>query len=370
MRIFILLKMQILAFFHKVWTDLVREVVIAICGLILFALFYYVFNDFIHAELLSVGVHWQKRLAATLAWSLLTIVAFFGGRTINALIFLRSSLLQFSHFLGESPRVRRQFIVSSIVLTMLLFLGPTIAFLQSWLKAWSIIDTPIIGGVCLSGALIGFVAKRQGKLPSTQKEVFLPKNPILCLVVWRLRQILGRSRVIRLASLMLLPFFGIHIYISTYALPLVASFAACFCISLLFASGLSLHFAEDIRHSWLERQSGVSHDSFLLALNVVCTGIGLLLATMTVLVYLLFFPHSLAWQPIVTLGATTFSFPALVPQVFFQIDPRRPALIIMSIFLIGLFTTTAILSTPLGILLFPLIYYYGWTSQQERFYRA
>jgi len=53
-----------------------------------------------------------------------------------------------------------------------------------------------------------------------------------------------------------------------------------------------------------------------------------------------------------------------------QIDGRRPAVVLLTSILVGLFIGTAIVAHPLSVGLVPILRYYGAKSQDGRYYRA
>jgi hypothetical protein len=59
-----------------------------------------------------------------------------------------------------------------------------------------------------------------------------------------------------------------------------------------------------------------------------------------------------------------------MPGLLFQIDPRRPAVQILIVFMAGLFIGTAVIAHWLAVLLIPLLATWAQRYQADRFYRA
>lgn len=360
---------------NKLFHDLVKEIVIALCGCVLGALFFYIFDDFINKELSNLSYNLKALFAKILSWTLWGAISFFLGSLISKNLNDPRSIFNFSKKIGETPKIIRIYLSIFIGSTYLIFGGSVLFVIQSWLSAWVIEDILHLTIVLLGVGLVGFSSQSSVKTLK-HRSLKYPKSKILILFVWRLQQLFYRSKSMRWCAMLALFFVLLNFYSSIKNLPFLANFLSSFSSSLFISFGLILFLSEDIKHCWLERQSGVSHRDFLFSINLLSLFLGLINTTINIATYEVsrIFANSaenyLFSTNHLTIISVSLALPMLVPQVFFQIDPRRSSLIMITCFILGLFLCTAFFASPFAIILLPVTIYYGWVSQEGRFYRA
>lgn len=371
-RTFLLLKIHLLSFFHKLRHDFIREIVVGFCSLVLLGLFYYVFDDFLNVEVAKLSLAMRDRFAEALAWGILLVGAFFGGRWTKGFFVVPSSLFNRIALLGESPTVLRCLGVFHVIIVLASVFGPLWWFVDGVLIDWKRGKALAVFLVMLTLSSVSWLLKEPAPR-DWQDKPSLSFSPLLALVQWRLRQIFFRNRVSQFCLGLSFLFTGVSLLAGFSGFPFVAVFCSSYIVGSLGACALAFQFSEDIQVGWVEKNLGISHEFYMHALSLSSIVVALLLAVC----------NSLAWSAgALSVGETqvvenglkaltvTFIPGWMVPFAFFQIDARRPALTILVTFLSGLFVATAIYASWFSMLLLPLIVYYGYQSQEGRFYRA
>jgi hypothetical protein len=144
-------------------------------------------------------------------------------------------------------------------------------------------------------------------------------------------------------------------------------------LGILTVAQLATLFARNLQNPFCEREAGISHDDFWWTLWKISIGLGAI-TTCILLVHVL-----RTWMMGASTQEVTHSFAsalypliyaASVPTVLLQVNVRRPLLTIGMGVLCGFISSTSLLVSPaLVIFIIPLLSYFGWTSQQGRFYR-
>lgn len=371
-----LLGVHTLSFFHKLRHDLIRELVVAFCSLILLALFYYVFNDFLNSQVKNISLPMRERFAETLTWILILASSLGVGRILSASFHNPRSLFRSTLFLGETPRVRHLLGLFHILCVLIVIYTPVWFLIYKVLLPWSFYK---ILTITLFMSILSLCTSRISppSYDEKKKELRLhwSRSSQHALLEWRLQLLFLRNRLAQFCFLLFVLCSFMLFAAGVFSLPFVAAFALSFWGGFLASCALCFQFADDLESSRLEKSSGVSHQSFLMTLFTLALLVGSLMGTVNFVFWIL--SHSL-WH---TLNVETctdalriFFITALpsyiVPAVLFQIDGRRPVLSILASFLISLFITTAIYASWFALALLPLIAYYGFTSQEGRFYRS
>jgi hypothetical protein len=121
-----------------------------------------------------------------------------------------------------------------------------------------------------------------------------------------------------------------------------------------------------LRSSWLEKNAGLSHESFqetqikisiLIAFFVFIPSLALALLS------------PLPWEQRYSLILTGPAVSVMVPGILLQIDGKRAEISSVVLVLLGLFVGTAVLAHPLSFLLSILVVGYGLSSQSDRYYK-
>jgi hypothetical protein len=356
--------------------DLIREIVIGICSLILLGLFYYVFNDFLNTEVKSISLTMRDRFAEVLSWVLVIGAAFAAGRWIRRFFLNPHSLWKTTFLLGESPQTRKILAVFHIFLVLLLIYG----------SVWKLIDSiflPLSVFKILNWTwimmLVSFFASVLKETPDSNKKRDLRIHKSLsakqAMIWWRLELVLKRNRLTQFCFVLFLLCTVLLTLVAYLSLPFVTVYVLTFWGGFLGACALCFQFAEDLQASYLEKNTGVSHDSYLRVLFsvslIIGSVLGLIQGVAWVLTNLMF--HSVNVDTVLNAVRIFFlsAVPCwIVPAILFQVEGRRALLSILVTFLVGLFVTTAIYASWFALALLPLIAYYGFTSQVGRFYRA
>ncbi len=370
-----LLALHVLSFFHKLWHNFIRECVVALCSLILLALFYYVFNDFLNQEVRKISPKMRDDFAMVLAWILIFAGAFSGGRLIRAFFVSPRSLFKTIQLFGEEPAVRKTLALFHICLVLSVIYGPIWYVVNTMLVTWSLGKSLLYGFMMV---LVSLSASLLGDRKSTQGKGWHPSINIgsrQAMVRWRLRILFSRNRVAQFCFGLFLLCALLMACTAYLALPFIAAFAIAFWGGFLGSCALCFQFGEDLQAGWLEKSSGVSHRHYMDTLFIVAGLVGSLLGILHATLWWL---GALPYKPMVLpqIAGTLRIFlitatPCwIVPAVLFQIDARRVLIPILTSFLVGLFVATAIYASWFAVALLGLIAYYGYTSQEGLFYRA
>lgn len=369
--------MSIKSFFHRIWNDLARELVIAICSMVLASLFYYIFNDFLNVEIKQLSDKMQESFGSSLAYFLHLIAAIYCGRKIRDEKSNPHSIGNAFLALGENPNILKAYWGLRIPTILILYYTPTWFISQRILVNWPLNTSYYVFFLmCCASALSTVFLKKSTILHTSPIYFKSPlctkmQDPSRALLSWRVKQLLLRNQLSQFC-------IGLSILSSCLFFLLPDIGPINFLISLV--SGLYLAFAFifqctlDLKHSWIEKNFGVSHQQYLYNIIIISIGCGLSGACCNSLCYLfahLFHPLGQEfWQTLIAGFFITFTPVFLVPFAIFQIDGRRAIIQVMSIILASIFICTGIYASLFSIVLLPVVAYYGINSQDGRFYRA
>ncbi|MBI2603650.1 MAG: hypothetical protein HYW48_11415 [Deltaproteobacteria bacterium] len=371
-RILLLLKIHLFSFVHRLRHDFIRELIVGLCSLVLLGLFYYIFDDFLNSELAKLSMAMRDRFAEVLAWGLLLGGAFSIGRWCRTFYAMPSSLVNRIEILGERPGVIRVLGVFHVFLLFMGVYGPLWWFVDTVLVAWMGAKTAVVFSILLLVSLGSWLMKERGAREGGKLSMFAG-SPLLALVQWRLWQIFFRNRITQFCLGLSLLFMGISFLVGVAEIPFVAVFGSSFMVGFLGACALAFQYSDDVQYGWVEKSLGVSHRLYMHNLTLTATILALLLAVCNAFAWCIGAANSDAGQFFdqgLRAFAVTFIPVWMVPFALFQIDARRAALTILLTFLSGIFAATAVYATWFSLLLMPLIVYYGYQSQEGRFYRA
>lgn len=314
----------------------------------------------------------MRAVFAKILASILIISTTIGmGRLLGNFFHNPYSLLKTPLILGEEKKVLLLLSVFHSAILFFLGLGLMWVLVESLLLPLTL-GLKFLISLCMicTSVLISFVKKnpdsdrKQGALLNSQ-------SAQAALLEWRLKLLFTRNRMTQFCFFLVLPcslMLGAAAFLSY---PFVTAFVLSFSAGFLANCALCFQFAEDIESSRLEKSSGVTHRSFLIMLFSVSFIVGSILGSLNFLIWWL---GHLGGADSFGEALRVFFISALpsclLPSFLFQIEARRPLLSIMVSFLVSLFVTTAIYANWLFLGLIPLIIYYGFTSQEGRFYRA
>ncbi|MFK7823101.1 MAG: hypothetical protein AB8G05_03030 [Oligoflexales bacterium] len=361
----------------RVRYDLAKEIVIAFCSFIIISLFYYIFNDFLNIEIQKISLKMRDGLANYLANIVILVTAIATGRSIRKERVDSRSCGNAFKFLGEQPKVLQGFWLLRIPSKLLMF------YLPCWfICLYSLVDWPLtlvfsylFGMLIISLLLIFYPKSGLSESESQISKISILKDRSYsassALLNWRLKQILARNR---LAQIFILSSFIFSAFLLTLSNP-IEPFVIFLCMlaGLQMAFALSFQVAYDLSYSWIEKNLGISHENYLATLFKLALILGSMSGLISMLCYGInsfTIAGKLNWIICVKIFFIGMTPAFLVPNIIFQIDGRRTFIQILNIILASLFVSTAIFASLAGVLLLPLIAYYGVTSQQGRFYRA
>ncbi len=356
------------SFFHRLRHDLGRELTVLIASVVLFATFFYVFNDFLNVQVLSLSAAMRERGAEVAAFVVLLIAALSTARLLRNEWRGENTLKRTATYLGEDQAVVRTYLGARLATTLII--GHGLAWWVTW--RWLVKPTPVqavVAELVLLGTTLALTSLSPGK--RRDDNVTATDGPALtgikALVAWRWRQMLWRNRATRSCFLAALPFLGLIALSAWRGAPLFVSVVAAMVAGILAASSLAFQMAEDLPNAWTERGFGVSHADFVkayLLLGLRIAGLLLVAAAVTQLAL------SSDVNGALKVGAVA-AIPAIAaPGLLLQIDGRRPAVNILLILIAGLFLGTAVFAHWLALVLIPVLHYWALQSQAGRFYRA
>lgn len=360
---------------HRVRHDLGRELTVLACSVVLLALFGYVFHDFLNVQVASLSEGMRAAFARAAAVATLVLGAVAGAVAVRTTWRSRDGLGETALRLGEDQGTVRAYRIGRSVVVMAVIHG------AAWYAVVRWMTVPKTGTiVAAEGAMLALASVLplfrssavKGLQTAEERKSGSAEGGGLSLVAWRLRQ-LRRRRASVLAFAAALLFAAIAALPPLANIPPFASCAAALGASLFAATALSFQLTDDLREAWIERQLGVSHAAFVNAYE----RLGLLLGSAVGLVATLAYVggalasghgvHPVAPLQIFAIGALA---PVTLPWLMMQIDGRRPAVVLLTSILVGLFIGTAIVAHPLSLGLIPILRYYGAKSQDGRYYRA
>lgn len=357
---------------HKLRHDLGKEIVVATCAAVLGGLFTYIFTDFLNNQLALVSETVKEAGITWFSYAVILLGAVFSWSLTRQNSDQITSIEEWLYKSGESPAVRRWFrrlqclfITSSIGL--LVFVAIEYFFARSY-------PGEVVISYAAAFAASLFWSGRKNNLVESVKTQGLTNTHISYGPLrWRITMMTKRGRaskwMLRLSAVAIL-----FLAVPEVARTPVTSWAAFFVVGNLVATALYFHFVDELRSSWVEKNAGLSHEKFMgicAALAALFGGIASFAGMVVFLGGKITFGEPLT-EPILLMKLISSSLiPCLVvPNILLQIDPRRVSVNMMSGFLVSLFIATAVFAHIAAIVLVFALFYYGQTSQANRYYRA
>jgi hypothetical protein len=350
-----LTQLWLVSLFRGALSNLWDYLTLALCSAVLMSLFYYVFSDLLTKQL--SGLPQLKSLS--LGFGILV-----GTMTQFRLLFISRQIHDLSRFgqfvnaeLGEIQVLNRW----RLVLWRLL--GPGVIWaVISTLPHW---DLYLIISLFLTNLAVYKIAvtllQTRVKPPKKMPRFLLRFPPILR---WRVVRLLVYNDSCR--ALLALGFLLPVLAWLTRSTHLGFLWLVCLASGLLGGIAHIIVAAEDLRSSWLEKNAGLSHESFqetqikisiLIAFFVFIPSLALALLS------------PLPWEQRYSLILTGQAVSVMVPGILLQIDGKRAEISSVVLVLLGLFVGTAVLAHPLSFLLSILVVGYGLSSQSDRYYK-
>ncbi len=351
----------ITSIFNRLRHDLGRELTVLTASVVLFATFFYVFNDFLNVQVLSLSAAMRER-GAELATAVLLLVA-----TMTSARFIRDelrgdrTLSRLATYLGETQGTVRTYLVLRFATTLVVVHGAAWWATFRWLIRP---ESTLVAGAEAAMLAATFLLSR---LKPSAKSLAASTTTHTTLSSWRWHQLTRRNRATKACLVAAAPFLGLVAWSAWRSAPLFVSVAAAMLMGILAASSLAFQMAEDLPNAWTERGMGVSHDAFVKAYVQLGIRLAVWSAGLAAAVY---FAATMSFA-----GAYKVALVAAIPAVaapglLLQVDGRRPAVNVILIILAGLFLGTAVYASTFALILIPILHYYALQSQAGRFYRA
>jgi hypothetical protein len=378
-----LYRLLFVQFFRRIYYSFATELVIGLCGAILVALFYYLFSDFLTAQVAPISLPMRAFLGSVLSVIVLAVAAIKLGLVLSSRQGGDETMPRVAERLGEEPRVLSIFYFLEIPSLFCLYYLPPLLLVRSGFVDWQLHQLSAAGiGMIPLSLLTWWGADKRARHTLSGRGNKKPRalltrlyaSPLTTMCVWRIKQMLFRDKSTALLLGLALVTALLNGYWTQQGAPLVMSVVLGYFTGLLSAAALILRGAADCRSLWIEKNCGVSHTLFLQTLQVLA----LIIASATALVQglCLALPLLLTQEAacdgamVIKVALISFSCPFLVPAFALQIDGRRSGVQLITSVLVGLLLTTAVFAHSLSSLLLPLVAYYGLTSQKDRFYHV
>ncbi|MEZ4742993.1 MAG: hypothetical protein R3B45_11185 [Bdellovibrionota bacterium] len=377
-RYILLYTISIKATMHKIKHDLMREIVVAICSLVIFSLFFYIFEDFLNVEVKQISLKMRNSFGLWLSWIGCILIAIMLGRKLKFEKDGEQSFIKFAKFLGESPSTLNSFWKLRILSVSLLLFIPTLSIAHFYLYPFGSINLLLTLAVMTLLAFIVFkISKTEETLALNKKNLLTSGNlpAIKSMTHWRLGLMVKRNRLTQICLLTSIAFCALVSLSAIKNAPLFVAILAAFMAGTLLITALSFQLAEDLKYSWVEKNLGVSHEAYIMTLSKVARILGATVGSLCGLSWLI--PAVLSQtinfsiiQESIKIGLMVLTPTLLFPHLAFQIDARKPVVQIIAALIVSLFICTAIFVHWLSLLLIPIAIYYMEQSQHGHFYRS
>lgn len=358
----------IVQFFRRIFYSFAVELVVGLCGIILLALFYYIFSDFLNNQVQEISAALATILSNTLAAILLLIAAVTCGNQLSANQYHQEHLAQVAKRLGENPRTLRFFSLLQTASVVLVFYLPTLLLVKAGFVTWQArTNAEVISVMLIITAFSWWIASRRQRAfyDSTRMHhhhLLLAKtyrNPLVTMVVWRIKQIAFRNRRAQFLLLIALGCALVNGCLLSWGYPhALIVVLGNFC-GLTVGAALIVQIAQDCRSSWIEKDCGVSQREFFNTLQVlgfIFAGISMVMQALSIGFAVLLGARAVGIEGIffVQIMAITATGPFLVPYLALQIDGKRAGLQTLTLVLVSLLFITAIFAHFVSIALLPL----------------
>ena len=370
-RLNLLMSIQLKSIVRKLRYDLVSEIVVLICALVLIGLFYYIFQDFLNVKLQTVPKESQEKIARAFAVGIIAVTALFLRSTLNKQTDHEPKVAQFAARLGEPPRIVRFFRLYFNLLAQVTVFGLQWLIIHRYIYRFDFQVACLIQLVTSCFLLLPSFSQKTAARQVTQsyRPMQLPEQScVRTLTKWRLVQMIVRRRNCQLTLILAGLTLAIVALASKLAMPAGALVLLAMLASILTAGALIFQLETDVRYAWLEKGLGVSHgqyvNAYLLA-GLLLAGVFSVGAGLAVYIFWQDFDQDL----IAKIALITAIGPLSVAAIMFQLDASKALLQFMSIFFICLFLGTAIYINTLFAALFPVLLYYALKYQDQQFYQ-
>jgi hypothetical protein len=380
---FYLYILSLKSFWHRLRYDFAQELVIGLSSIVLMGLFYYIVKDFLNSEIKQLSYKMYQSFSLVVGLLLLILGAGLPGFRLATEWKDEHSFVRIAQFLGETKSNCYWYWCFRMPTVLLIFYLPCLWLVCTSLVPW-LATSPgklmllFVSMFVFSASVFClrvFVGSSELLKKDKKNTIILPffQSPVSAMSCWKLQQLLTRNRLSMMCLSIALVFCLLNAYLSLHQIPFVASVGASASAGLFTAAALAFQFAEDIRHSWVEKNFAVSHRQYDRSIKWTTLLIASAVALANTVLWRLATTGS--WDLFgVDLAAKlffiTFIPPWVLPYVLFQIDGKRPLITWLSVILSSLLLVTAVYAHILALGLLPIVAYYGNQSQEGRFYRV
>ena len=352
------------------WTfDIYRELTIALCGIVILGLFSYLFSDFINEKIGTISSS-LRQMSTDIFLGLVSVVV--GGMMGRWVASIENSILEWASLWGESYSVmvvaQRMWVWSTVGLIYFIVVGAV----HFWFFLQSIDFLKMLFLSFMTFFVVKGFTSRKTMLSNDRNQSLvlywaeMTKNRLIILVGWRIHQMVKGNPLIR-GILVVVFLLTVAYWIFVHpSMPEILSYLIALNLGFFASIPLHLQLKEDLISAWTERNMGVSHHDIFLSFQIIGVLLGAFLSALTILGTLVH-ASGLSWIKLV--GLTSLSS-AITPSFLFQIDPRKPILQMIVVFLVSLFLGTGMIMSSLSIVGVPLLIYYAAKYQEGSFYRA
>ncbi|SMF21429.1 hypothetical protein [Pseudobacteriovorax antillogorgiicola] len=356
---------------NKIRYDLIREIVIGVCSLVLILLFLYIFQDFINVKLAATAPASQAGFAAAFSYFLFCIASLYMMKTFRSWAHHEESLEKTTRRLGENPQTIRAYIIIKTLFVQASLLSLVTVIVLRYIYR----PSPIELAICLVStsfiSLLGFALPSPRAHEKTYRSIrFSADSRMRSLISWRLHQIFFRNRVTRIALGASALFLALTAYVSWKSAPFSLAVLSTLMSGYLACGAMIFQLQDDMEHPWLERHCGISHEDYTRAYFIIGALFGITVGLLNTVAWSLWTANGILVLETWKLLAVGCIPPLLFTSLMFQVDPKRPGIQFITSFIVSLFLGTAVFAHWLSLLLVPIAIYYSNQYQRNGFYQS
>lgn len=367
----LLVKIQLRSILRKIKYDLVSEIVVLFCSVVLIGLFYYIFQDFLNDKLKSISKETQGTIAMSFSGIILFLSTILLKSSLERINPYYPSIENFAGRIGSSPKVLRYFRILRSLFAQLVVFGLQWIFITNYLYQFELLQILMIQFVCtliISIPVSKNSTSKQDSSPYKAMELNTDRT-IPILMKWRWIQITRRKRNSQISLLFALAISTCIGFGTQFNLPPGGLVLLAMLVSILSAGSLIFLLEKDVKHLWLEKSFGISHSDFTRCYLYLGLLIGGFYGLFIFVLAKFLSPSDIPTDLPTKLALISFIGPTCVAAIMFQLDASRAFLQFMSIFFISLFLGTAVFINLLFFVLLPVLIFYAMQYQNQQFYK-
>ena len=349
------------------------EIVVFFCASVLLLTFGLVFNDFVNNEIATLSKAMRDSFASFLSWLVLLVVSLRVGKSIENLASDPSEPHNSFLRLGEQPRLLSQWFLLRAVVQLFVHFAVAWFLIKQFLWAWDYKTALVAQVLALLVAAFRYQFEKNSLIPTKALEA---SHATITPLGWRMIQMLHRNRSTKTSLIFSVLFALLCLWCVFQNVPKPAIFLCALSSGFMCSLALCIQIAEDLKHSWIERACGLSHEGFLaihkkiafIFAGSLSLATGLCVFALSFFLQHLPFLESLMWS--LQIAGICFTPSFLAPQLSMQIDGKRLFVSFISVVLVGLFIATAIFASVFALIILLLVPGFTEPQQSGRFYRA